>query len=140
MRCIPPILGLAILAGLGSCRPAPLAQPIPDNADTRAVMGFLEAYGRHDLDGMMRHLDEDAVFRGSGGTLPKPKIRDFFQATFRKHPNLKVEVGALRVVQGAVHAAVKVHADVTWSDTWIFELRNHRILAYGLASGLKAPR
>ena len=65
MRCIPPILGLAILAGLGSCRPAPLTQPIPDNADTRAVVGFLEAYGRHDLDGMMRHLDEDAVFRGS---------------------------------------------------------------------------
>jgi len=129
------LLAVPVLALLASCRPATLAPSAPDTPDTRAVHAFLEAYGCRDLDGMMRVLTEDAVFRGSGGTLSKPQIRAFFQGTFRKHPGLHVEVGALTVVQGAVHVRVKVQTDAIWTDTWIFELREHRICAYSLASG-----
>lgn len=125
----------SVIILLASCRPAALAPSAPDTPDTRAVLSFLEAYGRRDLDGMMRCLTEDAVFQGSGGTLAKPQIRAFFQNTFRKHPGLRVEVGTLTVVQGTIQARVKVQTDAIWSDTWIFEMRDHRIHAYSLASG-----
>jgi hypothetical protein len=84
---------------------------------------------------MMRHLDEDATFLGPGVVLSKPQIRDFFQTTFRKHPNLRVEVGSLKVVQGTLRVSVKVETDAIWADIWIFELRNHKIHTYSLASG-----
>ncbi|WP_043483341.1 nuclear transport factor 2 family protein [Geothrix fermentans] len=129
------LLTIPVLALLLACRPAALAPDAPDTADTRAVLGFLEAYGRRDLDGMMRFLTADAVFRGSGRELSKPEIRAFFQTTFQKHPGLRVEIGALRVIQGAVHARVTVRTDGIWTDTWIFEMREHRIRAYSLASG-----
>ncbi|WP_243302741.1 nuclear transport factor 2 family protein [Geothrix oryzisoli] len=135
MKHAAPLLAVPVLALLLACRPATLAPSAPDTPDTRAVLGFLEAYGHRDLDGMMRLLTEDAVFRGSGGTLSKPQIRAFFQSTFRKNPELRVEVGALTVVQGAVHVRVKVQTNAIWTDTWIFELRDHRIRAYSLASG-----
>jgi hypothetical protein len=64
---------------------------------------------------------------------PSP-IRDFFQASFQKHPNLQVEVGPLKDIQGIIHANVKVQTNAIWSDTWIFEMRNHKIRAYSLAS------
>jgi hypothetical protein len=120
---------------LASCQPAPYALPVPDDANARAVLGFLHAYGRRDLEGMMRHLAEDAVFAGSGSVLAKPQIRDFFQASFRKHPNLRVEVGSIKVVQGIVHASVKVETTAIWTDTWLFELKDHKIHRYSLASG-----
>lgn len=135
MKHVAPLVALPVLVLLAACRPATLAPSAPDTPDTRAVLGFLEAYGRRDLDSMMRFLTEDAVFRGSGNTLTKPQIRAFFQGTFRKHPDLRVEVGALAVIQGAVHVHVKVQTDAIWADTWIFELRDHRIRAYSLASG-----
>lgn len=129
------LLALPVIALLASCQRSPLSVPAPSDANAKVIVAFLNAYGRRDLDGMMRYLDEDAVFRGSGAPLPKPKIRDFFQATFRKYPNLRVEVASVEVVQGAIHAAVKVETDVIWADTWIFEMRDHRIHAYSLASG-----
>lgn len=135
MRHPAPLLALAALVGLLACRPASLAPGTPNTGDTRAVLGFLEAYGRRDLDGMMRLLTEDAVFRGSDRDLAKPELRAFFQSTFRRHPDLRVEVGALRVVPGAVHVRVTVRTDAIWTDTWIFELKDHRIRAYALASG-----
>lgn len=135
MRHPASVLTLAALVGLLACRPANLAPGAPDTRDTRAVLGFLEAYSRRDLDGMMRFLTEDAVFRGSDRNLAKPDLRAFFQATFRRHPDLRVEVGALQVVQGAVHVRVTVRTDAIWTDTWIFELKDHRIRAYALASG-----
>ncbi len=135
MKRTAPYAAASAIILLASCRPAALAPATPDTPDTRAVLGFLEAYGRRDLDGMMRYLTEDAVFRGSGGTLTKPQIRAFFQATFRKHPDLRVEAGALTMVQGTVQARVKVQTNAIWTDTWIFELRDHRICAYSLASG-----
>lgn len=135
MKHVAPLVAVPVLVLLASCRPATLAPSAPDTPDTRAVLGFLEAYGRRDLDGMMRYLTEDAVFQGTGGTLAKPQIRTFFQATFRKHPDLRVEVGALTVVQGTIQARVKVQTDAIWADTWIFEMRDHRIRAYSLASG-----
>ena len=126
---------LPVVAILASCHRSPLFPPVPDDANARAVIGFLSAYGHRDLDGMMGYLDEDAVFRGSAVVLSKPQIRDFFQTTFRKHPNLRVEVGPVTMVQGTIHAAVKVETDAIWADTWIFEMRNHKIRAYSLASG-----
>ena len=129
------IISIPAFLILVACRPPALAPEAPNTADTRAVLAFLEAYGHRDLDGMMRLLTEDAVFRGSGKDLPKPEIRAYFQSTFRKHPGLRVEVGALRVLQGTVHARVTVRTDAIWTDTWIFELRDHRIRAYSLASG-----
>jgi len=135
MTCPTRLITIPGLLILLACRPAALAPDAPDTADTRAVLGFLEAYGRRDLDGMMRFLTGDAVFRGSGRELSKPEIRAFFQSTFQKHPGLRVEIGALRVLQGAVHARVTVRTDSIWTDTWIFEMREHRIRAYSLASG-----
>lgn len=135
MKRTAPYAAASAIILLASCRPAALAPSAPDTPDARAVLGFLEAYGRRDLDGMMQYLTEDAVFRGSGGTLTKPQIRAFFQATFRKHPDLRVEVGALTVIQGTIQARVKVQTNAIWTDTWIFELRDHRIRAYSLASG-----
>jgi hypothetical protein len=126
------ILAVAILL---SCQPGPQTSPTIQAADAKAVLGFLGAYGRRDLDGMMRCLEEDAVFRGTDKTLSKAQIRDFFQASLQKHPNLQVEVGPLKDVQGTIHASVKVQTNAIWADTWIFEMRNHRILAYSFASG-----
>jgi len=135
MKHLAPLAAISALALLVSCRPATLAPSSPDTPDTRAVLGFLEAYGHRDLDGMMRYLTEDAVFRGSGGTLSKAQIRTFFQGTFRRHPGLRVEVGALAMVQGTIRVRVQVQTDAIWTDTWIFEMRDHRIRAYSLASG-----
>src|SRR5512133_3557372 len=117
---------LLVIALLAACQRSPVSLPAPSDANAKVVVAFLTAYGRRDLD---------AVFRGSGAPLPKPKIRDFFQGTFRKYPNLRVEVGSVKVVQEAIHAAVKVETDVIWADTWIFEMKNHKIHAYALASG-----
>lgn len=128
---------LPVLAILVSCQPGPQSTPTIPDADAKAVLGFLRAYGRKDLDGMMRYLEEDAVFRGTDKTLSKAQIRGFFQASFQKHPNLQVEVGPLKEVQGAIHASVKVQTNAIWADTWIFEMRNHKILAYSLASGAR---
>jgi SnoaL-like domain len=125
----------SVILLLASCQPAPHTLPVPDDANARAVLGFLRDYGRRDLEGMMKHLEEDAVFHGSGGDLSKAQIRDFFQASFRKHPNLRVEVGTLKVIQGAIHASVKVETDTIWADTWVFEMRGHKIRAYSLATG-----
>ncbi|WLT32027.1 nuclear transport factor 2 family protein [Geothrix sp. PMB-07] len=139
---LPPALLLA------ACHPGPVAQPgtqpVPstattdpgiDAADAKAVRGFLEAYGRKDLDGMMGYLDEDAVFRGSGTPLTKPQIRDFFRVSFQKHANLRVEAEPLKQVQGTLRTRVKVQTEAIWTDTWIFEMKNHKIHAYSLASG-----
>jgi ketosteroid isomerase-like protein len=128
-------VALLAIAMLAACQRPQASLPVPADGNARVVVAFLADYGRRDLEGMMRHLDEAAVFRGSGAPLPKPKIRDFFQAAFRKHPNLRVEVGSVKVVQGAIHATVKVETDVIWADTWIFELRDHKILSYSLTSG-----
>lgn len=128
---------LPVLAILVSCQPGPQSTPTIPAADAKAVLGFLAAYGRRDLDGMMRYLEEDAVFRGTETTLSKAQIREFFQASFQKHPNLQVEVGPLKEVQGTLQASVKVQTHAIWTDTWIFELRNHRIRAYWLASGIR---
>jgi ketosteroid isomerase-like protein len=141
MKLAARLTALLVIALLGACQRSPLSLPAPSDANAKVVVAFLNAYGRRDLDGMMRHLDEDAVFRGSGAPLPKPKIRDFFQTTFRKHPNLRVEVISVKVVQETIHAAVKVETDVIWADTWIFEMKNHKIHAYSLASGKRqVPR
>jgi hypothetical protein len=83
---------------------------------------------------MMSYLAEDALFLGSGEALTKPQIRDFFQTSFRKHPNLRVEVSSLKEVPGAVHVVVKVETEAIWIDTWIFEMLHHRIHRYTLAS------
>ena len=128
-------IALPTTAVLVSCHPQPQSLPVPDEGDARVVRGFLEAYGHRDLDGMIRFLDEEATFLGTGAVLSKAQIRDFFQASFWKHPNLRVEVVSLRVVQGAIYASVKVQTDVIWADTWVFELRNHKIHQYSLASG-----
>ena len=59
------------MAGMGSCRPVPLAHPAPDQADCRIALGFRETYSRHDLEGTMRHLDEDDMFMGTTDVLTK---------------------------------------------------------------------
>jgi len=135
MRPTARFIALPIAALLVSCHPSPQAIPAPHGADARTVLGFLSAYGRRDLDGMMKFLDEGAVFLGSDGVLTKAQIRDFFQTSFRKHPKLLVEVGSLKEVQGAIQASVKVETDAIWTDTWIFELKDHKIHRYSLASG-----
>ncbi|GLH67416.1 nuclear transport factor 2 family protein [Geothrix edaphica] len=135
MKLAARLTALLVIALLAACQRSPISLPAPSDANAKVVVAFLTAYGRRDLDGMMRHLDEDAVFRGSGTPLSKPQIRAFFQATFRKHPNLRVEIGSVKVVQDTIQAAVKVETDVIWADTWIFEMRNHKIHAYSLASG-----
>ena len=141
MKLATRLIALSGLMLLVACHPAPVslagssANPAPSNADTEAVLAFLNAYGRRDLEAMMKHLDEDAVFRGSGSTLSKAQIREFFQTSFQKHPNLRVEIGPLTQAQGTIRVSVKVETNVIWADTWIFELNNHRIHAYSLASG-----
>ena len=134
------LLTLSGLLFLVACHPAPVtssassANPAPSNADTKAVLEFLTAYGNRDLEGMMSQLDEDAVFRGSGSTLSKAQIRDFFQTSFKKHPKLRVDIGPLNQTQGTIRVNVKVETNAIWADTWIFELKNHRIHAYSFAS------
>ncbi|HJW73936.1 MAG TPA: hypothetical protein VJ486_14015, partial [Geothrix sp.] len=49
-------LSLPAIALLVSCQPGPQSTPTIPEADARAVQGFLRAYGRRDLDGMMRYL------------------------------------------------------------------------------------
>jgi hypothetical protein len=126
---------------LVACHPAPVANPgstanqAPGDPDAKTILGFLNAYGRRDLEAMMKHLDEEAVFRGSGTTLSKAQIRDFFQASFQKHPNLRVEIGPLKETAGTIRVGVKVETNASWADTWIFEMKNHKIHAYSLASG-----
>lgn len=135
------LLAVALALFLASCHPTPVSQPAssanpaPGNADTAAVLAFLTAYGHRDLEAMMKCLDEEAVFRGSGSTLSKLQIRDFFQTSFQKHPNLRVEVGPLKEVRGTIRVSVKVETNAIWTGTWIFEMKNHRIHAYSLASG-----
>lgn len=146
MQTMTRLLALPAALLLASCHPGPVTRPnaspgastglsAPNEADAKTVQGFLAAYGRKDLDGMMRCLDEEAVFRGSGAPLTKAQIRDFFQASFQKHPNLRVEAGPLKEVQGTLRTAVKVQTESIWTDTWIFEMKNHKIHAYSLASG-----
>jgi SnoaL-like domain len=129
------LISLPVAAFLISCHPAPQAVPARASADARVVLDFLEAYGHRDLDRMMACLAEDAVFLGTGATLSKPQIRAFFQASFQKHPGLRVEVGAPTEAPGAIQVRVKVQAEAIWEDTWIFEVRNHLIRSYRLASG-----
>ncbi|MBI1754277.1 MAG: nuclear transport factor 2 family protein [Acidobacteria bacterium] len=147
MKTATRLLALSAALLLASCHSGPVTQPsgqsstrpsdlpAPNEADAKTVLAFLSAYGRKDLDGMMRHLDEDAVFRSAGAPLTKAQIRDFFQASFQKHPNLRVEAGPLKEVQGTLRTAVKVQTESIWTDTWIFEMKNHKIHAYSLASG-----
>jgi ketosteroid isomerase-like protein len=135
MKLAAGLIALPVAVLLVSCHPAPLSQPVSDDADARVVLKFLSAYANRDLEGMMRHLAEDAVFARSGSALTKPQIREFFQGSFRKHPNLRVEVGSVKVVQGVVHASVKVETTAIWTDTWLFEMKNHQIHRYSLASG-----
>lgn len=141
MKLAARLIAVSVAMCLASCHPTPVslpatsANPAPSNADTEAVLAFLNAYGRRDLEAMMKHLDENAVFRGSGSTLSKAQIRDFFQTSFQKHPNLQVEIGPLKESGGTIRVSVKVETNIIWADTWIFELKNHRIHAYSLASG-----
>lgn len=128
-------VALAALVVLAACQRPPRAVPDSESPDARVVRAFLDAYGRRDLEGMMRHLSEDAVFRGSNELLTKPRIRAFFQSTFQKYPRLRVEAGPITETRGTLQVRVRVETDAAWSDTWIFELRDHRIRAYGLASG-----
>ena len=126
---------LAALVILAACQRPPRALPDRESPDARVVRAFLDAYGRRDLEGMMRHLTEDAVFRGSDEALSKPRIRAFFQSSFQRHPHLRVEAGPITEVRGTLQVRVRVETDAAWSDVWVFELRDHRICAYGLASG-----
>jgi ketosteroid isomerase-like protein len=141
MKLAARFIAVSVALFMAACHPAPVSQPAsstnpaPGNADTEAVLAFLNAYGRRDLEAMMKHLDEEAVFRGSGSTLSKAQIREFFQTSFQKHPNLRVEIGPLKQTQGKIHVSVKVETNIVWADTWLFELKNHRIHAYSLASG-----
>ena len=141
MKLATRLIAFSGLMLLVACHPAPVANPgstanpSPSDADAKAVLGFLNAYGHRDLEAMMKHLDEDAVFRGSGNTLSKAQIREFFQTSFQKHPNLRVEIGPLKEIRGTIRVSVKVETNAIWADTWIFELKNHRIHAYSLASG-----
>ncbi|HJV49096.1 MAG TPA: nuclear transport factor 2 family protein [Geothrix sp.] len=132
------LLALPIAALLISCHSNPMSMPVASDENSRTVLAFLRAYGKKDLDGMMSCLDEEATFVGSGAALSKPQIRDFFLAAFRKHPNLRVEVAALKSVQGSVHAEVRVETEAIWTDTWIFEMKHHRIHRYALASGTRS--
>ncbi len=140
MKPVTRFLALALALFLTSCHQAPGSRPVPSSdaapsvADAEAVLGFLNAYGRRDLEAMMRQLDEDAVFRSSGGALSKTQIRTFFQTSFQKHPNLRVEVGPLKQIRATVRASVKVETNAIWTDTWIFEMKGHRIHAYSFAS------
>ena len=134
MRPTARFITLPLIAGLVSCQPSPKTTPTPSSADAKVVLGFLEAYGRRDLEGLSSCLAEDAVFLGSAGTLAKPQIREFFRTSFRKHPKLRVEVLSLKEVQGAIHAVVKVETEAIWTDTWRFELKHHRIHRYSLAT------
>lgn len=134
-RCL-----LALVPLLLACHPRPVfqpaihAQPTPNEADAKVIVGFLSAYGHRDLETMMRCLDEEAVFVGSGHPLTKPQIREFFQVAFQRHPNLRVEFGPLAELQGTIQVQVKVETSAIWTDTWIFTLKNHRIHSYALAS------
>jgi hypothetical protein len=120
---------------LASCHPAPRSLPAPEDANAKVVLTFLQAYGQRDLDRMMACLEDDATFVGTGSVLSKPQIRDFFQATFRKHPNLRVEVGAVKVLPQTIRVEVRVETDRIWSDTWVFKVSDRKIRSYALASG-----
>ena len=135
MTSVARFIALPMAMLLASCYPSPQSIPAPNDANTRTVLDFMSAYGRRDLDGMMKYLDEDAVFRGTGAVLSKLQIREFFLASFKKHPKLRVEVGSLKTVQGSIYASVKVETESIWADTWIFEMKNHKIHSYSLASG-----
>ncbi len=140
MKLAAQLIALSWLMLLVACHPAPVAHPgsaanpAPTDADAKTILAFLNAYGRRDLEAMMKHLDEEAVFRGSGSTLSKAQIREFFQSSFQKHPNLRVEIGPLKETAGTIRVGVKVETNAIWADTWIFEMNNHRIHAYSLAS------
>lgn len=74
------------------------AVPDPESAATLAVVHrFLDAFGRHDVDGLMAAMSEDCVFEN---TLPAPDgekhvgqaaVRRFWEGFFRETPSAAFE-------------------------------------------------
>ena len=73
------------------------ATPDPDTATLTAVRRFLDAFGRHDVDGIMAAMTEDCVFEN---TWPAPDgerhagqaaVRRFWERFFRENPSATFE-------------------------------------------------
>ena len=73
------------------------AAPDPETATLAAVRRFLDAFGRHDVDGIMAAMTEDCLFEN---TWPAPDgerhagqaaVRRFWDRFFRENPSAAFE-------------------------------------------------
>ena len=119
---------------LVACQPSLVTVPAPvTDPDVKAVLGFFSAYGNRDLEGMMKHLDEAVLFRAPGSTLNKQQLRDYFQGTLQKYPQLRVEAEAPTRVQDMLQVRVKVETNAISVNTWIIDMKHGKILSYSFA-------
>jgi ketosteroid isomerase-like protein len=64
----------------------------------RVVLGFNEAFNRHDIEGMMQLISDDCVFENTGpapdGTVysGKEAVAQFWQDFFRESPHAHVKI------------------------------------------------
>jgi ketosteroid isomerase-like protein len=64
----------------------------------RTVLEFNEAFNRHDVMGMMKHMSDDCVFEDTNpapdGTVYKGKeaVTQYWQAFFRESPQAHIEI------------------------------------------------
>ena len=102
------------------------ASPDPETAATlAAVRRFLDAFGRHDVDGIMAAMTEDCVFEN---TLPAPDgerhvgqaaVRGFWERFFRETPSAAFETeemfagGARCVVRGSIDGGTRTGRPAT---------------------------
>jgi len=117
---------------MAACRSSLTTYPELKDPDARVVIGFLEHYQRHDLDGMMNDMDEGAVFHGSDSTLNKQQIKSFLQQSLEKHPGLRIEFGPPRRIQDTLQVNVRLENNLIAQATWIFVVKNHKIHAYSI--------
>ena len=136
MTVAPRLVALSALVLMAGCHTAPATNPAQSDPDFKAVLGFFNAYSNRDLDEMMKFLDEGALFQGPGTTLTRQQIRDFFQKTLQKYPNLKIETGSPKRVQNTIQVSVKVETNSISINTWIFEMNSQKIHSYSVAPSI----
>lgn len=127
---------LPALLLLGACHPPAGTVPAADPG-LRTVQAFFRAYGRRDLEGLMRCLAADATFQGTGGTLDRAQIQAFFQRTFQAHPDLQVEAGTPARAGGTIRVRVQVQTGTAAVQTWVFEMAGPLIRTYRLELGAR---
>ena len=86
-------------------------------AGIRTVLEFNEAFNRHDVDGMMRHMSEDCVFENTDpapdGTVysGKEAVTKFWREFFRESPQAHIEIEEV--------FGLGFHCVMRWRYSWV---------------------